>query len=72
MPCYQASSRRNRSGTGAFMPAGKLAEGRVYHTAAALPDGRVLAVGGAVQDEAGPAATSSAEVWEPITTQTRG
>ena len=46
--------------TGAFDPAGSLAEARWAHTATLLPDGRVLVVGGR-----GDGILASAEVWEP-------
>jgi hypothetical protein len=51
--------------TGSFGPAGSLDKKRAVHTATALPDGRVLVVGGAPgsQDEV----LVSAEVWDPAT-----
>jgi N-acetylneuraminic acid mutarotase len=46
-----------------FAPAGRLTQGRSYHTATLLPDGRVLVVGGEDSD----GALASAEVWNPGT-----
>ncbi len=47
--------------TATFGPAGSLAVARVYHTATALPDGRVLVIGGWCDDP------SSVEIWDPAT-----
>jgi len=51
--------------TASFVPAGSLAEARAGHTATALPDGRVLVVGGGVRD--GMVLLAPAEVWVPAT-----
>ena len=48
---------------GTFTPAGNMQSSRVYFTATVLPDGRVLAVGGAPRNGAG--ATASAEIYTP-------
>ena len=53
--------------TGSFGPAGSLAEGRIYHTATRLLDGRVLFVGGVARFANGWSVLSSAEVWDPTT-----
>jgi hypothetical protein len=52
---------------GRFVPAGSLVEGRAWHSALALPDGRVLLVGGEGShvEHAGNA-LDSIEVWDPI------
>lgn len=47
--------------TGAFEPAGKTKIGRFGHVAAALPDGRVLIIGGMA--DGGP--TRHVEIWDP-------
>lgn len=49
--------------TRSFTPAGSLAEARYNHSATALPDGRVLVVGGSSRER--PLAT--AEIWDPAT-----
>ena len=49
--------------TESFSPAGEMAVTRWSHTATALPDGRVLVVGGWEED--GVNVRASAEVWEP-------
>ncbi len=49
---------------GSFEPTGSLAEGRSFHTATLLPDGRVLVVGGASSSSS---LRTSAEVWDPAT-----
>ena len=49
--------------TETFDPTGSLAVARRTHTATALPDGRVLVVGGSEDDLSG--LLGSAEVWEP-------
>jgi hypothetical protein len=53
--------------TGRFVPAGPLVEGRAWHSALALPDGRVLLVGGEGSHAAhGSNALDSIEAWNPI------
>ncbi|MFV2063468.1 MAG: kelch repeat-containing protein, partial [Chloroflexota bacterium] len=51
------------SESGAFSPAGSLAEARGVHTATLLPDGRVLVVGGGGDGDL----LASAEIWDPVT-----
>jgi hypothetical protein len=46
-----------------FAPSGSLAVGRALPTAALLPDGRVLVIGGLGEDEA----VAQAEAWDPTT-----
>lgn len=48
--------------TASFSPAGSLAEGRAYHTATLLPDGRILVAGGGAD---GDDVVATAEIWEP-------
>jgi hypothetical protein len=53
--------------TGRFVSAGSLVEGRAWHSALALPDGRVLLVGGEGSHAAhGGNGLDSIEVWDPI------
>jgi len=54
--------------TRTFAPAGSLTQGRSYHTATPLPDGRVLVIGGEDSD----GALASAEVWNPSAAQDEG
>ncbi|MBZ0234250.1 MAG: hypothetical protein K8M05_18110 [Deltaproteobacteria bacterium] len=55
--------------TGRFRTVGGLAQPRLQHAAARLPDGRVLVVGGIVQASPGSSwtATADAEVFDPVT-----
>ena len=56
--------------TGMFDPAGSLREARADHTATALPDGRVLVIGGMGDAVGGRGARTflgSAEVWDAAT-----
>ena len=55
--------------TDTFSPTGSLADGRAYHSATLLPDGRVLVVGGedAGYGEFAEDYVTSAEVWDPST-----
>lgn len=59
------------STSGQFRTVGALAQPRLQHAAALLPDGRVLIVGGIVRDPADPNATwmstAHAEVFDPAT-----
>lgn len=48
----------------ATIPAGKLIDGRINHTATLLPDSRVLLAGGEGDDDG---ASSSAELYDPVT-----
>ncbi len=51
--------------TETFGPTGSLAVTRMKHTATALPDGRVLVIGGMEYQNLGGTVFASAEVWEP-------
>ena len=51
--------------TETFGPTGSLAVTRAGHTATALPDGRVLVVGGTEEPNLDGPGLASAEVWEP-------
>ena len=42
-----------------FVPTGRLAHGRIWHSATLLPDDRVLVIGGYE--------TATAEIWDPLT-----
>ena len=53
--------------SGSLEPAGTLAEGRVYHTATLLPDGRVVVLGGGGLDGAYGPNIPAAEIWDPVT-----
>ncbi len=50
--------------TGAFSQTGSMAKERVSHTAALLPDGRVLVIGGGWSD---PETQATAEIYDPAT-----
>jgi hypothetical protein len=52
--------------TGTFSPTGPLAEGRSYHAATLLPDGRVLISGGVTRGT-DPTSVASAELFDPAT-----
>jgi len=52
--------------TGTFSPTGPLAEGRSYHAATLLPDGRVLISGGVTRGT-DPTSLASAELFDPTT-----
>jgi hypothetical protein len=53
---------------GKFAPAGSLVEGRAWHSALALRDGRVLIVGGEGSHAAhGGNGLDSIEIWDPVT-----
>jgi len=56
------ATEEESAATGAFSPAGSLAEPRVGRTATLLADGRVLVIGGGGGDGDG---LASAEVWDP-------
>ncbi len=49
-----------------FSPAGELSLGRSYHSATALPDGRVVVIGGMYED-ADEHPLLLPEVWDPAT-----
>lgn len=53
--------------SGAFLPAGSLLEARSNHTATALPDGRVIVIGGGSFTQDGFETHASAEAWDPAT-----
>jgi len=55
------------SATGAFGPAGSLAEARSFHTATLLPDGRLLVVGGAASFYPDTISLASVEILDPAT-----
>src|SRR5690606_37477642 len=56
------------AGTGRFRTVGGLAQPRLQHAAALLPDGRVLVVGGLVRvtPDANLTPTAHAEVFDPV------
>ena len=56
--------------TGRFVPAGSLVEGRAYHSALALQDGRVLVVGGeASHSRSSRGFLDSIEIWDPASNE---
>jgi hypothetical protein len=51
--------------SGTFSPAGSLAQERDYFSTTAVPDGRVLIVGGCIGMECQGGPVASAEIWDP-------
>ena len=69
-PLYAlASAEIYDPATGTFAPTGSLNVSRYGHSAALLPDGRVLVLGGATFEDLGTPgdAVTAAEVWDPAT-----
>ncbi len=60
VPALAVAAEPEELVAGRFRPAGSLEERRNSHTATALPDGRVLVIGGGAQD-----GRLSAEIWDP-------
>lgn len=63
---YLSSAEIYDPATGSFSPTGSLTNVRSYHTASVLTNGKVLIVGG-LQNDAGNASLSSAEIYDPAT-----
>lgn len=64
-PSPAVDTARDAMQVGSFSPVGALQSGRTAHTATALPDGRVLVIGGIGGGEGQARPLATAELWDP-------